>query len=124
MDNLAGEGEEPTNDKSYQYLTTDDVLKMGDDTQMDVTAEEGRKTNSMSRSHHGESLSLSCHIPSLIDVNLSEKILDPAADSIEQKILQMEKSRDKPDFGHGSYVEDKYAQSDNINISGPPIAAG
>ena len=63
-------------------------------------------------------------MPSLIDVNLSEKILDPAADSIEQKILQMEKSRDKPDFGHGSYVEDKYAQSDNINISGPPIAAG
>ena len=58
MDNLAGEGEEPTNDKSYQYLTTDDVLKMGDDTQMDVTAEEGRKTNSMSRSHHGGSLSL------------------------------------------------------------------
>ena len=56
MDNLAGEGEEPTNDKSYQYLTTDDVLKMGDDTQMDVTAEEGRKTNSMSRSHHGEFL--------------------------------------------------------------------
>ena len=52
MDLLAGEGEEPTNDKSYQYLTTDDVLKMGDDTQMDVTAEEGRKTNSMSRSHH------------------------------------------------------------------------
>ena len=122
MDNLAGEGEEPTNDKSYQYLTTDDVLKMGDDTQMDVTAEEGRKTNSMSRSHHGGSL-LSL-LPSLIDVNLSEKILDPAADSIEQKILQMEKSRDKPDFGHGSYVEDKYAQSDNINISGPPIAAG
>ena len=63
-------------------------------------------------------------MPFLIDVNLSEKILDPAADSIEQKILQMEKSRDKPDFGHGSYVEDKYAQSDNINISGPPIAAG
>ena len=124
MDNLAGEGEEPTNDKSYQYLTTDDVLKMGDDTQMDVTAEEGRKTNSMSRSHHGECLSLSCPTPSLIDMNLSEKILDPAADSIEQKILQMEKSRDKPDFGHGSYVEDKYAQSDNINISGPPIAAG
>ena len=59
MFNLAGEGEEPTNDKSYQYLTTDDVLKMGDDTQMDVTAEEGRKTNSMSRSHHnGGSLSL------------------------------------------------------------------
>merc|ERR1719150_3462774 len=100
-----GEGEEPTNDKSYQYLTTDDVLKMGDDTQMDVTAEEGRKTNSMSRSHH-------------------EKIIDPAADSIEQKILQMEKSRDKPDFGHSSYVEDKFAQSDNVNISGPPIAAG
>ena len=63
-------------------------------------------------------------MPFFIDVNLSEKILDPAADSIEQKILQMEKSRDKPDFGHGSYVEDKYAQSDNINISGPPIAAG
>ena len=54
----------------------------------------------------------------------SEKIIDPAADSIEQKILQMEKSRDKPDFGHSSYVEDKFAQSDNVNISGPPIAAG
>jgi ankyrin len=101
-----GEGEEPTNDKSYQYLTTDDVLKMGDDTQMDVTAEEGRKTNSMSRSHHERG-----------------PVIDPAADSIEQKILQMEKSRDKPDFGHG-YVEDKFAQSDNVNLSGPPIAAG
>ena len=55
MDLLTGEGEEPTNDKSYQYLTTDDVLKMGDDTQMNVTEDEGRKTNSnsMSRSHHG-----------------------------------------------------------------------
>ena len=54
----------------------------------------------------------------------SGPVIDPAADSIEQKILQMEKSqRDKPDFGHG-YVEDKFAQSDNINLSGPPIAAG
>merc|ERR1719362_1409284 len=79
---------------------------MGDDTQMDVTAEEGRKTNSMSRSHHERG-----------------PVIDPAADSIEQKILQMEKTRDKPDFGHG-YVEDKFAQSDNVNISGPPIAAG
>ena len=53
----------------------------------------------------------------------SGPVIDPAADSIEQKILQMEKSRDKPDFGHG-YVEDKFAQSDNVNLSGPPIAAG
>ena len=62
MDLVAGEGEEPTNDKSYQYLTTDDVLKMGDDTQMDVTAEEGRKTNSMSRSHHERGKPLSCPV--------------------------------------------------------------
>ena len=54
----------------------------------------------------------------------SGPVIDPAADSIEQKILQMEKTRDKPDFGHGSYVEDKFAQSDNVNLSGPPIAAG
>merc|ERR1712130_447945 len=50
-------------------------------------------------------------------------VIDPAADSIERKIMDLEKSRDKPDFGQG-YVEDKFAQSDNINLSGPPIAAG
>ena len=126
MDLLAGEGEEPTNDKSYQYLTTDDVLKMGDDTQMDVTAEEGRKTNSMSRSHHERGKALFTHLVWLtlnLTMHHSGPVIDPAADSIEQKILQMEKSRDKPDFGHG-YVEDKFAQSDNVNLSGPPIAAG
>ena len=127
MDLVAGEGEEPTNDKSYQYLTTDDVLKMGDDTQMDVTAEEGRKTNSMSRSHHERGKALFTHLVFWFSLNLtmhhSGPVIDPAADSIEQKILQMEKSRDKPDFGHG-YVEDKFAQSDNVNLSGPPIAAG
>ena len=53
----------------------------------------------------------------------SGPVIDPAADSIERKIMDLEKSRDKPDFGHG-YVEDKFAQSDNINLSGPPIAAG
>ena len=122
MDLLAGEGEEPTNDKSYQYLTTDDVLKMGDDTQMDVTAEEGRKTNSMSRSHHERGKALLLLLS--LTMHHSGPVIDPAADSIEQKILQMEKSqRDKPDFGHG-YVEDKFAQSDNVNLSGPPIAAG
>ena len=62
MNLVSGEGEEPTNDKSYQYLTTDDVLKMGDDTQMDVTAEEGRKTNSMSRSHHERGKALFTHL--------------------------------------------------------------
>ena len=124
MDLVAGEGEEPTNDKSYQYLTTDDVLKMGDDTQMDVTAEEGRKTNSMSRSHHERGKPLSCPVLQFDNSYNSGPVIDPAADSIEQKILQMEKSRDKPDFGHGSYVEDKFAQSDNVNLSGPPIAAG
>ena len=127
MDLVSGEGEEPTNDKSYQYLTTDDVLKMGDDTQMDVTAEEGRKTNSMSRSHHERGKALFTHLVFWLTLNLtmhhSGPVIDPAADSIEQKILQMEKSRDKPDFGHG-YVEDKFAQSDNVNLSGPPIAAG
>ena len=124
MDLVAGEGEEPTNDKSYQYLTTDDVLKMGDDTQMDVTAEEGRKTNSMSRSHHERGKPLVQLYSKFDNSHNSGPVIDPAADSIEQKILQMEKSRDKPDFGHGSYVEDKFAQSDNVNLSGPPIAAG
>lgn len=96
---FSGEGEEPTNDKSYQYLTTDDVLKMGDDTQMDVTAEEGRKTNSMNRSQP-----------------------DPAAASIEDKIRQIEMQRDKPDFGR-DYGEGKFI-SDNVNVSIPPITAG
>ena len=97
---------------------------MGDDTQMDVTAEEGRKTNSMSRSHHERGKPLVQLYSKFDNLYNSGPVIDPAADSIEQKILQMEKSRDKPDFGHGSYVEDKFAQSDNVNLSGPPIAAG
>jgi hypothetical protein len=99
--NVSGEGEEPTNDKSYQYLTTDDVLKMTDDTQIDITNEEGHKKNSMSRS-----------------------FVDPTAASIEDKILQLEKQKPKPvDFGR-DYGEDKIFPSDNVDISAPPITAG
>ena len=103
---VAGEGEEPTNDKSYQYLTTDDVLKMGDDTVQMDTADEGRKNNSMSR---------------------PDKLMDTSTTSIglEEKIRQIEKQRDKVDYGTlgREYGEDKFI-SDNVNITGPPIAAG
>ena len=75
---------------------------MGDDTQMDVTADVDRKTNTMPRPH---------------------KEAEQGADSIERKIQEIERQqRDKPDFGR-DYKEDQFV-SDNVNITGPPIAAG
>ena len=85
-----------------QYLTTDTVLNT-DDTAMDVTAMEGPKTNSMPRAR-------------------APREQDQTPASIEDKILQMERQRDRPDFGR-EYGEDKFV-SDNVNITGPPITAG
>merc|ERR1719205_537535 len=69
---------------------------------MDVTADVDRKTNTMPRPH---------------------REAEQGGDSIERKIQEIERQqRDKPDFGR-DYKEDQFV-SDNVNLSGPPIAAG
>eukprot|EP00090_Calanus_glacialis_P004148 TRINITY_DN1306_c0_g1_i3.p1 TRINITY_DN1306_c0_g1~~TRINITY_DN1306_c0_g1_i3.p1 ORF type:complete len:1955 (-),score=483.94 TRINITY_DN1306_c0_g1_i3:622-6486(-) len=92
-------GEEPTNDQSYKYLTTEEMLKIPDDSMpMDITSDTNEKKDSMNRS-----------------------AADPYQQSIEQTLIRMENQKDKPDFGR-KFDEDY--KSDNVALSVPPVSAG
>ena len=92
-------GEEPTNDQSYKYLTTEEMLKIPDDSMpMDITTEANEKKDSMSRT-----------------------VTDPYQQSIEQTLIRMENQKDRTDFGKKM---DEIYKSDNIALSVPPVSAG
>ena len=92
-------GEEPANDQSYKYLTTEEMLKIPDDSMpMDITTDTAEKKDSMNRT-----------------------AADPYQQSIEQTLIRMENQKDKPDFG-GKFDEDY--KSDNVALSVPPVSAG
>ena len=75
------------------------MLKIPDDSmQVDITSDTLEKKDSMNRS-----------------------TADPHQLSIEQTLIRMENSKDKPDFGR-KFDEDY--KSDNVALSIPPVSAG
>ena len=75
------------------------MLKIPDDSMpMDITSDTNEKKDSMNRS-----------------------TADPYQQSIEQTLIRMENSKDRPDVGR-KFDEDY--KSDNVALSVPPVSAG
>ena len=87
-------GEEPANDQSYKYLTTE-MDKIPDDS-VDMDTREEKKNSTISRSN------------------------DPYSDTIEATLLKLEQ-KERPSFDRNF---DESWKSDNIAVSVPPVNAG